>query len=505
MKKLLALVLAALMLLALVSCGGDTNTSKSESTNNVSVDTSEDVSDTEVVYKSDIPEGFEFYKDEYVVLTTATNLDNIKTPEFGYNSEELESSVLNDAIANRNLKVEQLTGVKIVEDIVVDGNRMQSGEMVKHVQTQINGGSADFDLVSPSLYATAAIAKQGLFYDLNSVNNMQLESEWWDAFLVEEAAIDGKLFFVTGDIGKGSRGSLTAVYFNKETVRELDLGDPYQLVRDKQWTLDTVLTWSKKISQDLDNDGVVNYKDKFGMGGQNDNVWAFFYGAGEKIASKNEEGRPIITIKSDRSTSVVDKIAAIVTESDYFINANDFFGAEGEEAPSVLLSRAFSEGRSLFFCENLNNVEDLRNMEFEFGILPTPLYDENQDRYYSLLNCWVGNAFGIPTNLSPDEAELSAVVFNALSAEGKNTVMPAYIETTLKGQRLRDDESEEMLDIIFENIGCDIGHIYDFGSMGSQVLHQIPKGGNFVSLVGTYENAANAAIDSLMNAFAAIE
>ena len=33
----------------------------------MSVDTSEDVSDTEVVYKSDIPEGFEFYKDEYVV------------------------------------------------------------------------------------------------------------------------------------------------------------------------------------------------------------------------------------------------------------------------------------------------------------------------------------------------------------------------------------------------------------------------------------------------------
>lgn len=504
MKRIFAFLLVCLMLLALVACGGE-DTSKAESNETVSTDTSSDVSDAEIVYSAVIPEGFDYFKEEYIVLTTATNLDNVKTPEFGYNSDELESSVLNDAIANRNLKVEQLTGVKIVEDIVVDGNRMQSGEMVKHVQTQVNGGTADFDLVSPSIYATAAIAKQGLFYDLNTVDNMQLTSEWWDTFLAEEAAIDGKLFFITGDIGKGSRGSLTAVYFNKETVRELDLGDPYQLVRDKQWTLDTVLTWSKKISQDLDNDGVINYKDKFGMGGQNDNVWAFFYGSGETISSKNENGRPIITIKNDRSTAVVDKIAEIVTNKDYFINANDFFGAEGTESPATLLSKAFSEGRSLFFCENLNNVEDLRNMEFDFGILPTPLYDENQERYYSLLNCWVGNAFGIATSLTPDEADLSAVVFNALSAEGKNLVMPAYIETTLKGQRFRDDESREMLDIIFENIGCDIGHIYDFGSMGSQVLHQIPKGGNFVSLVDSYMNSANAAIDSLMDAFAAIE
>jgi len=506
MKRILALLLVGMMLLALVACGGNEDTSKAESTpNDVSTETSTEESETEIVYEAKIPEGFEYFKEEYVVLTTGTNLDNVKTPEFGWHSDELESSVLNDAIANRNLKVEQLTGVKIVEDMVADPNRMQSGAMVSHIQTQIGGGTADFDLVAPSIYATAAVAKQGFLYDLNSVDNMQLESEWWDTFLANEAAIDGKLFFITGDIGSGSRGSLTAVYFNKETVRELDLGDPYELVRSKKWTLDVVLEWSKKISQDLDGDGVVNYKDKFGMGGQNDNVWAFFYGSGETISSKNEAGRPVITIKNDRSTAVVDKIAAIVTNKDYFINANDFFGADGEESPARLLSKAFSEGRSLFFCENLNNVEDLRNMEFDFGILPTPLYDEAQERYYSLLNCWVSNAFGIPTNLTPDEADLSAVIFNVLSAEGKNTVMPAYVETTLKGQRFRDDESKEMLDIIFDNIGCDIGHIYDFGSMGGQVLHQIPKGGNFVSLVDSYMNAANAAIDNLMDAFAAIE
>lgn len=508
MKKLVCALLAVLMVFALVACNTTAETSKPDA--DVSKDVSEtstDESEIEVVYKSEIPEGFEFYKDdEYVVLTTGTNLDNVKTPEFGWNSEELESSVLNDAIATRNLAVEQLTGIKIVEEMIQDSNRMQGGQMVSHVQTQIGGGTADFDLIAPSIYSVAALAKQGYLYDLNSVDNMQLESEWWDGFFVEDASIQNKLFFITGDIGTGSRGSLTAVYFNKETINELGLPSPYGLVENKTWTLDTIYEWSQLISSDLNHDEVIDYRDKFGMGGQNDNVWAFFYGSGEKIASKNADGVPIITIDADiRSSNVIDKIANIVTNHSYFINANNFFGAEGEDAPAVLLQKAFSEGRSLFFCENLNNVEGLRDMGFDFGILPTPLFDENQDRYYSLLNCWVSNAFAIPTNLTPDEAALSAVIFNALSAEGKNTVMPAYVETTLKGQRLRDDDSEEMLDIIFDNIGCDIGHIYDFGSLGGRVLHEIPKGGNFTSLVGANKPAAEAAIDSLMDAFASIE
>ena len=507
MKKFLAVLLAALMLLALVACGGNTDTSKAESTGDgdTSTDTSSDNSDAETVYKSLIPDGFEFYNDEYIILTTAFSLDNIQVTEFGCEDYEVESSVINDAIANRNLVVEQLTGVKIVERLIQDTGRTASGQMVTHIQTQVNGGSADFDLVAPSLYSVAAVAQQDLLYDLTSLDNMQLDSPWWDEFLVNEASIQGKLFFVTGDISTVSRSSLTAVYFNKETVAELELPDPYEMVRNRQWTLDTVLEWSKMISQDLNDDGQIDYRDRFGMGGQNDNAWAFFYGSGEKLASKDGDGNPIITIDTARAYNVADKIAAIMTNSDYFINANNFFNAEGaNDAPATLLQKAFSEGRSLFFCENLGNVEGLRDMGFDFGILPTPLFDENQDRYYSLLNCWVSNAFAITTNLSPDEAELSAVIANALAAEGKNTVMPAYVETTLKGQRLRDDESEEMLDIIFANIGCDIGHIYDFGNLGSKVLHQIPSGGNFRTLVDTNKPAAEAAIEKLLDSFAAI-
>ena len=54
-----------------------------------------------------------------------------------------------------------------------------------------------------------------------------------------------------------------------------------------------------------------------------------------------------------------------------------------------------------------------------------------------------------------------------IASEAKNTLTPAYYETTLKSRDARDDESEEMLDLIFGNLNYDIGQIYDFGGVAS--------------------------------------
>jgi hypothetical protein len=40
------------------------------------------------------------------------------------------------------------------------------------------------------------------------------------------------------------------------------------------------------------------------------------------------------------------------------------------------------------------------------------------------------------------------------------TVKPAYYDRTLKGKHARDDESQEMLDIIFSTRNYDVGWIY---------------------------------------------
>lgn len=506
MKKrlsLISLLLVLVMALAmLASCGGETETSKPEQSTTSTQDTSTTDTSTDNGDKLAVPDGFSWEKEEFVILSGHTTFSRYYGVynEFGYNSDELEASVINDAVINRNLAVEQLLGIKIVERSVDDDDRMTTGKMYSTVVEQVDSGAADFDMVCPSLYQAAALAVNDYLYNMLEIENNQLDKDWWDKFFVEEVTMNDRLYFVTGDIGFYSKGAITAVYFNKETAQSLELGDVYALARENKFTYDVMYSWMKLIQEDINSDNIINYKDKFGMGGQHDLTWALFYGAGQYIAQKDADDNPYLTINSETALTVADKLSKIVMD-DSFVNANDYWNDAPDGKPTNLLVAAFVEGRSLMFAETLGQVEWLRDMNFDFGILPTPLYDENQDRYYSLLNCWGSNAFGIPTSLYDDEAEGVMLIMNALGAEGKNYVTPAYIETTLKGQRLRDDDSEEMLDIIFENIGCDIGHMYNFGRLGFDALHKLAEGQNMATLIDSLKSKAQSEIDSFIANF----
>ena len=107
----------------------------------------------------------------------------------------------------------------------------------------------------------------------------------------------------------------------------------------------------------------------------------------------------------------------------------------------------------------------MRAYDIDFGILPLPLWNEDQENYYSY--CGTGEVAGLTIPICVSDPEFSAFIVEACAAEAKNTLTPAYYEVNLLGRDVRDDESEEMLDIIFDNILYDAGEAYDFGQMGT--------------------------------------
>ena len=45
-------------------------------------------------------------------------------------------------------------------------------------------------------------------------------------------------------------------------------------------------------------------------------------------------------------------------------------------------------------------------------------------------------------------------------------ITPAYYDVSLKGKFSRDDESQEILDLVFSTLVWDISFYYDFGGIG---------------------------------------
>ncbi|HBL84026.1 MAG: hypothetical protein A2Y17_05690 [Clostridiales bacterium GWF2_38_85] len=499
MKKIISMLLVIMLLgTILVACKNDNETSNNSTDQSaVSGTESEDSG-----YTAEIPD-VDYDGIQFKILTTAFSLSKMEYSEFGY-GDELEENVINVAVAERNAAVEELLNIEIVEECIEATERFSGGALNDRVLQSMQMGSDDYYLVVPSLYNCAVLAKQNTLYDLMDFEYLHgLEAEWWDQYFVDDIEIDGRLFFATGDIGFQTRNSLTVCFFNKNMFQEFGLEDPYELVNNKTWTFDKLIQWSTKTRVDLDNNNIIDYTDKFGVAGQNDLMWAMFYGSGERLASKDAEGMPQITMYNAHSVNVVEKILELMTNSDYFVNANNYFTVSN--TPVDLTRQAFIDERCLIFCEGLGSVEKLRNMaaDTDFGILPIPLYDENQENYQHMINPWSGNAVAIPKFLSTDDAEMASVVMEALGAASKNILTPAYYELALKKQKTRDEESQAMLDVIFDTIGCDMGHIYNWGGMGA-MLHKLVDNkllGQFTSEYQSIEATIKAAMDSTVEIF----
>ena len=120
---------------------------------------------------------------------------------------------------------------------------------------------------------------------------------------------------------------------------------------------------------------------------------------------------------------------------------------------------------------------------------------EEQDTYYTYCSARMAYGVCIPTSLSREEAEFSAYMLDLMAFGAKKYITPAYYETTLKYRDLRDNESGEMLDLIFSNVVYDLGIIYDFGGIGSMISNLMSN--NSINIVSAFEEKKDMIQDAI--------
>ena len=136
-------------------------------------------------------------------------------------------------------------------------------------------------------------------------------------------------------------------------------------------------------------------------------------------------------------------------------------------------------------------------MDTNFGILPVPKIFENTEEYASTVNVHTACALAIP--MTAIEIDRTTIIMEAMAAESKYLLNPAYYEVSLKTKHSRDDESSEMLDLILTNRVIDIGDVYNFADFGIEFYRLAQSNDrNLASFYDKYENRVNTAIDKLI-------
>ena len=490
MKKTIFIVLVLILLCLtaiLGACGetgdDDANTSANAANTNGENAQTEPQQTTEEI--ANLPDqsygGYEFK-----VLVMGEAFAHYQSREIGAESENGE--IINDAVYRRNMYVEKALDVRI--------KAISSNSVMGDAKKTILAGGNDYDVVMPIVDDAVKAIQPGLFYDLNQLPYIDLTRSWWDPRVSENLTINGKCYFATGDISILDNECTMVIFFNKGIIRDNALEDPYKLVREGKWTLDKEYELSKDISRDVDGDGELTVgDDMFGMQISANTPHSMFFGAGERIVAKNANGDFEFAIYNERAVNVVQKIMEICTDplalTPKTKGGNDY---------NIYIPN-FGRGNILFSHLALVDMGFFRNDDVDFGILPYPKYDENQKEYNNFISTIMVPVVAVPGNC--EDAERTGAVLESMAYEAVDTLTYAYYDQTLNARLIRDEESSDMLDIIFKTRVYDMGFMFDWGGMGTMLQNMYDR--RNLDFVSNYEKTIDKAMAAMEKSFAVFE
>ena len=377
--------------------------------------------------------------------------------------DEDASSLMEKAVYDRNARVEEYLNVEIVGH-PVPGSWPLRSQFIEILANAVATTDNSFQLAATHSNYMAGLTVNDQFWNIKTVEDkIDLNASWWSESWVENATIGGKLFFVTGDASLTMWEGLYAVFFNRQMANDRydEIGNLYQLVRDEEWTLETLAMLSD-IYIDDGND-VRDAADTYGLIINRHSMRTFITSCDLPLAERNEQGGfDLIFMDEDHAEKVTNVYAALYN---LIYNNEGTWDSKLQDGDYTEMLQMFTaEDGALFMTGTLENANQIRQAKMEFGILPFPKYDIDQDTY--LAHSYDGlSAFGIPA-CALDPA-MSAKVLDALGAESKYSVVPAYHEVVLDGRIAQDADSKEMLGIIRQNLYFDFGFIYSDALKGS--------------------------------------
>lgn len=465
MKKILCLIMA-LTVLALMSACNEKKVITQQEPDSIQTSVDENIDSEEIDYTSDLSkEKYDGYN--YRILVRK---DSLSDQYLENDSDDLVES----ATFRRNKLIEQMYGITIT------ASESSSNNYDIDALNSILAGDDAYDLVFTHARAAFVYAVQGAAYNFRDIESIHLDKPWWTkGDVVESCTLNGKLYVLDGDISSKGLGATMCMVFNKRIFDELGFDYPYELVKEGDWTFDEFAYTVKKGAKDLNGDGII--EPEFDQLGYSSSQWEapmnIIYTGGQKIYDKDENGDLQLTLYSNKTVEIYDEFFSLIDNKACYL---------GTEKSTYKGPDLFNDGRAMIADSELRHAQTLRNLDDDFGIIPYPKFDED-DEYATAVNAGSHMIF-IP--ITVEDVERTGAITEALCAIGSRDVIPAFYEKSLKTKYTRDEESEEMIDIIRDSVVFDLGYVIHgtFSSCGKDLA--VSTTHDFASYYAAGETAA---------------
>lgn len=452
----------AFSVLALAACQNDA----ADHSSAASVTNSGNTSEVSVEESEPFPyEGY--YNDITLkILCVATSRHTYGELQFVPNDES-NYTAISEAVRTRNDLIDETYGIKI--EVVAETTP------VTELRTLIEAGVCEYDLVCDSVDNMVQSVTDNLFWSVDGL--LDIDKAWWDMDAINAISIAGKHYFLSGDAIITDDDNTYLYLFNKDmyndnTALTAQYGDIYQLVRDGKFTLDTFAAMSRMVSQPSE-DGLWDFNATYGNLSHAYGTTVLVNGCNLATASPDENGFFQLNVGTSYGISLFDKVYALMSDKQVTQRAELIIGQGSNPSKYGFaeLEEMFVNGRGLFYNTTSSSISILKTkgdeIDFEFGVLPIPKYDEMQENYCNTVNRYQSTVIGIPISNS-ENREATCVLLQALGYYSED-VTNAYYQQTLQLQALTNNDDAEMLDLIYSSRFYDLGAMFNWG--GGQLIN----------------------------------
>lgn len=458
--RVLTLLLALLMLCAaFISCR------KSEE------DVGEGVVETTVSDSSDEIDIYEGLRDKdyggrkFKILTYEARV--------GWNPYILQvdegSQILNQAVMNRNIEVQELLNVQI-DTILVNED-----EIINHISTTSSAQLVDYDLIfSHATNTFATLLESDYLYNVKKVENMKLDKDWYNQSANQNFTIKKKQYFFVSDFSIPVQQRF-AFLANTKMLEEYGVLDQfegvnsiYDLVNQGKWTIDNLQLMIKNVNPDSASD---DFNGTYGFVTNENSAARFLNNWGEDIVSTEyvpslDTNRFVFNLNGAVLESKVSRLTSFIHDDNnvyfepgydptnqYGHSKNDPDSKNGNDYYEI-----FKRQDAMFATYSSDPWNLATGAEYQamnFAYLPYPKYT-GQENYVTVTHGGVMMFSAFSADIA-----FSGAVTEALSAASYKYMVDAYKSNYFEARVIQDVEGLDMYQIILDTAYYDVARYID--------------------------------------------
>ena len=503
MKKLISvLLLLAMLVLPLASCGGKKGT-ETEATAGETTAASETNAEQTTVAATTVDEKWEEIADKVTIITERDRTLRIelsshgdaektsKNDKFVVGPDEIvpgETPLIEQLIYERNKAAFDLLQVKIGEYVYWDYGWDKQADPIK---TVVQGNASDApDLFVNMICALNVANLNGVFKDVWSIPNgfFDFAADGWMTEYMNSLSLTGdRSYVLVGDYFLDVLRALgvipvniTMMDANAEKLAPVIIGENetlgegeelsarfFDFVEQGKWTWDVLGKLCEAIWVDENNDGQDSILDVLGIvadcyGGLTSEMYIFSASEDDLFdvrpiedESSQYNGKDWIYYSQDSTAlgKIFDAVAAVHVGKGSVITTGNFQANTAEKPGAAYLRLKFAEGSMLTAgTVVLGALEDesFQQMEDVFTVVPLPKISE--DKHYNTCIHTIGDAGAINVNTRPDKARAISA-FLQYNCEHSSEIRREFLEIVMKYKTtVYNQGTDRMLDIIYDSV-----------------------------------------------------